>query len=123
MVNIFKLVGVSIKVIGVEGKITDLFYWDTVIGKNFIKTLITIPQGCWNEGSLTESSTSQVILIIAFLTLNSDIVTSNYVAFSANVGLTFLTKPLKRFVLFKDVKLRFSQICAFQVIPFVAIIT
>ena len=58
MVNTSKLVGVSIKVIRVESKITDLFYWDTVEGKNFIETLITIPQGCWNESSLTESSTS-----------------------------------------------------------------
>ena len=64
-----------------------------------------------------------MVLIFTFLTLNSDIVTSNYVAFSANVGLTFLTKPLKRLIVFEDVKLRFSQICALQVVPFVAIIT
>ena len=38
-----KLVRVSTKVVGVEGKITDLFDWDTVIGENFIKTEITVP--------------------------------------------------------------------------------
>ena len=38
-----KLVRVSTKVVGVEGKITDLFDRDTVIGENFIKTEITVP--------------------------------------------------------------------------------
>ena len=64
-----------------------------------------------------------MILFLTFLTLNSEVVTSNNVAFSANISLTFLTKPLKRLIVFEDVKLRFSQICAFQVVPFFAIIT
>ena len=101
------LIRVSVEVQGIIGKIRDLLYRYTIERKNVFITLVAIPCCCWNVSRFAQTSASQVVLVLAFITLNLSTM-SYYVAFLAFITHTLTTEPFKRFVFGKNFKLRFG---------------
>ena len=123
IVNRLQLIGMLVKIQGVKREVNNLFNRNNIKRKNIFMALIAIPRGCRYIGSFAQSCTSQMITFFTFLTLNFGAIFGQNVTFMTCVHSTLTASPFKRFVTSKYLKLCFTQISAFEMVPFSAIVT
>ena len=90
--------------------------------KNILIALKAVPW-CVYIGVFVKTGTFEVVIFITRFTFDFEATFCYYVTFIALIVATLVTKPAKRFFFSVYLKLRSSQLCAFEVIPFVAEVT